>query len=232
MTKRDLQEIEAAISRLSPREKRYLLGRIRDDLGRHPLEIEWNTDAETIVRAIARSNDFTKRGIRGVIAEAALASNVIERLAGWEDRTPPGNHPYDFAIEDGSGTVTIQVKNQRVTAGKPLLGGRKYGDEMFMVETWKSRQGRDASGQETRYYRFGDFDLLAVCLHPSSGSWDRFLFTVANWLLPRGDEGDDRKRIEKLQPVSRNPNNTWTDNLETCIAWFRSGAKGRVWPAS
>ena len=228
MTKRDLQEIEAAISRLSAQEKRYLLSRIRDDLGKHPLELEWNTDAETIVRAIARSNDFTRRGIRGVLAEDALASNVIEQLTGWEYGIPSGNHPYDFAIEDGSGTVTIQAKNQRVKAGKPLLGGRKYGD-VFMVEIWKSRRGRDASGQETRYYRFGDFDLLAVCLHPSTGRWDRFLFTVANWLLPRGDDPD---RIEKFQPVPRSPNEAWTDDLETCIAWFRSGAKGRVWPTS
>ena len=40
----------------------------------------------------------------------------------------------------------------------------------YVAETKRTRGGVDlVTGQKTRPYRFGDFDILAVCLQPSTG---------------------------------------------------------------
>jgi hypothetical protein len=48
---------------------------------------------------------------------------------------------------------------------------------MYAVEVQKTRSG-EKKGQKTRPYRFGDFDILAVNLHPTTGDWKRFVYTV------------------------------------------------------
>jgi hypothetical protein len=94
------------------------------------------------------------------------------------------------------------------------------------VETQKTRAGnRKTTGQKTRPYRFGEFDILAVSMEPATGDWSRFRFTVGNWLLPR-KENDEL--IAVYQPVSRNPNHDWTDSLETAIEWFQSGTRKTI----
>jgi hypothetical protein len=73
----------------------------------------------------------------------------------------------------------------------------------------------------TRPYRFGDFDILAVNMHPSSGNWRNFRYTLASWLLPRlANTG----LIEIFQPVAATPNDVWTDDLGSCLIRFE-GAK-------
>jgi hypothetical protein len=78
----------------------------------------------------------------------------------------------------------------------------------------------------TRPYRFGDFDILAVNLHPATGSWERFAFTVGGWLLPRKT---DPNLIEIFQPVPITPDEYWTDDLSRCIEWFQSGTQQRLY---
>jgi hypothetical protein len=221
-----LSEIEHLVTLLSLEEKRRLIERLRIEVGVHPLEEEWHTNAEVIMNAINKSSDLTKRGIRGILAEASLGTYVIENMEGWKDITPVGDKPFDYGIEDVLGSIRIQVKNQRLEKGIPKLGGKKYGKNMFIVETQKTRGGQSSDGQKTRPYRFGEFDILAVCLHPSTGDWSKFLYTVADWLLPWKD---NHELIQTYQPVPYQPNEAWTDNLETAIAWFRSGEKKKIW---
>ena len=76
--------------------------------------------------------------------------------------------------------------------------------------------------EQTRPYQFGDFDILAVNMHPSAGDWTRFMYTVGSWLLPRTG---DKALIEIMQPVSRTRSDVWTDNMEECVQWFLSGEK-------
>jgi hypothetical protein len=75
------------------------------------------------------------------------------------------------------------------------------------------------AGKATRPYRYGEFDILAVCMEPSHGRWDSFMYIPERWLLPRKQ---DRKLIEILQPVSLEPDNVWTDNFDTAVARFRA----------
>jgi hypothetical protein len=66
-------------------------------------------------------------------------------------------------------------------------------------------------------YRFGEFDILAVNMHPATRDWNAFLFTLSKWLLPRHA---DAALIEIFQPVPDRPNEFWTASLEECLQWL------------
>lgn len=183
------------------------------------MEATLNTKAEVILEALSRASDLTLRGVRGIIAEAVFAVEIAKKLDGWTATTPPGNPSYDVALDDGKGQVRIQVKMQRKLKQQPLV---KNG--MFIVETQKTRSGEKA-GKATRPYGFGDFDILAVCMEPSTRSWTDFRYTLCRWLLPRPD---DSTLLRVLQPVSPTPNGDWTDDLRTCLGWLRSRIRKQI----
>jgi hypothetical protein len=151
---------------------------------------------------------------------------------GWKAAKVIGDQSYDFLIESGPVQIRIQVKLQRKERGEP----KEYAARsraalkcpegtMYVVEVQKTRSG-ERQGQATRPYRFGDFDILAVNLHPATKNWTRFVFTVGNWLLPRAS---DPSLIEIFQPVPLVPDDFWTDDLNRCIDWFLSGSQRRLY---
>jgi hypothetical protein len=229
MAMSQLDEIEQLLARCTVEQRRRIFQRLRAEFPIHALEAKLNTQAEIILEAIDRASDLTLRGIRGVIAEAAFATDVVARLEGWRDITPPGDAPYDFLLDDGHGPVRLQVKLQRQRQQQPMRSEdapRRMGlpPGMFVVEVQRTRGGRDArTGEQTRPYRYGEFDILAVSLHPSTRDWNRFLYTVADSLRPRSDRQD---WIEIYQPVPLHPTSGWTDDLVQCIGWFRSVSRG------
>jgi len=229
-------QIRAVLDSLNADDRRAALASLRRAYPIHRLEVEWNVGADVILEAIARAPDLTQRGVRGVLAEAVCKTEIIDRLDGWQDTTPDGNHPFDFRIRSGDSEVTIQVKLQRKQAGHPMVADQAAGlagTDLYVVETQRTRAGRDRSGASTRPYRFGEFDILAVCMEPATRDWTRFRYTVARWLIPRTD---DPQLIAVYQPVSLGPNDDWTDQLETCLRWLRSGTaktiRGAADPAS
>ncbi len=204
-----------------------VLKALRKETSLHPLEQEWGVPAEAILSAIARATDLTRRGIRGILAESIFEQAVIPILIshGWKCMETVGDKPYDFLIAQGKTRLGIQVKLQRKQRGVPMgypiirretLVGAPT--ELVCVEVQKTRSGQ-AAGKATRPYRFGEFDILAVNLQPSTGDWNRFMFTPASWLLQRKTDPD---LIEIFQPVSLTTDPYWTDNVITCIGWSQN----------
>ncbi len=239
-----LEAIKKLVSECSIDELRALKAHLSTSLP-HPLEIEWGIDAETILSAIRRSSDLTKRGVRGIIAEAVFENEVLSNLMapGWQPASLLGDLPYDALLQKGDLSARIQIKLQRLEKGVPKLYYPRHYPEnsLYVVEVQKTRSGESKtakthSGAEgeiaktvavtvkTRPYRFGDFDILAVNMHPSSGDWKSFRYTLAAWLLPRKDES----LIEIFQPVAAAPNSVWTDDLAICLKWFESAEQRRV----
>jgi hypothetical protein len=134
----------------------------------------------------------------------------------------PGNHAYDYLLQNERDTVRVQVKMQRQKNQRPMMANEAYRHlpaDTFVVE---GARGKDPqTGDDTRPYRYGDFDVLAVSMHPSTNNWDRFIFTVADWLLP----ADRHNCILKFQPVPKQPNHDWTDDFLEVVRWLRSGIK-------
>ena len=143
-----------------------------------------------------------------------------------------GEQSYDFLLEREASQVRVQVKLQRKEGGVPKEYAAKSRAALkcptgtiHVVEVQKTRSG-EVDGQKTRPYRFGDFDILAVNLHTSTGHWERFAFTVGSWLLPRKD---DATLIQIMQPVAVTPDDYWTDDLSRCIEWFLAGTTKRLY---
>jgi len=215
-------EVIRLLERCTPEERVDVFRHLRKEIPIHALETDLNTTAEIILEAISRSNDITQRGIRGIITELEFLTNVLQRLEGWRVVQIIGDAPNDFKIDDGNDEVGIQVKMQRREKGVALVK-----DNRAIVEVQRTRTGKNASGEPTRPYRFGEFDILAVSLHPSTNDWTKFMYTVGTWLLPRPKEPN---LIKVMQPVSLTGDAQWTDNLLTCIGWFRSGEKKTIEP--
>lgn len=224
-----VEEIVRVLDSLPEQDQRAVLAHLRRRYPVHPLELQWGVPAEVILEAIARSPDLSQRGVRGLIAEAYLETHVLPGLQNWQDITQPGNHAFDFELRGpGAATARIQVKSQRKKNGRPMMANEGYrylSSEMFVVETQRTRGGRDSSGADTRPYRFGDFDILAVNMEPSTGRWTDFRYTLERWLLPRDD---DPGLILKFQPVARDVNSDWTDDLGICLDWFMGGEQKRI----
>jgi hypothetical protein len=227
-------EVCSLIEQASEEEQRIILAYLRERVPLHTLEKEWNTTAEEILTAIARSSDLTLRGIRGILAEAVFEKRLLPEVErnGWGAAKIVGDQSYDFLIERGKVRVRIQVKLQRKEQGEPKeyaarsrAALRCPPGKIYVVEVQKTRSGEKA-GEKTRPYRFGDFDILAVNLHPATERWERFAFTVGSWLLPRAREPN---LIEIFQPVPITPDEYWTDDLNHCIEWFLSGTQKQLY---
>jgi hypothetical protein len=181
-----------------------------------------------ILEAVHRAPELTRRMLRGVIADAAFRTYALAALEphGWRNVTPEGNYAYDYKLDDGAGPVTVQVKLQRSVRGSPVvLAGARFGfiESVFMTETQKSRTGTDREDKLTRPYRYGEFDILAVSMQPSTGKWDRYMYTVGRWLRPGKNSGE----VGTLQPVSMQPGEFWTDDFRTAAQWFRTEDGGK-----
>ncbi len=209
----EVEEIRALLAKCSDEQRLEIFQHLRETISIHPFEAAINAKAEVILEALARAPDLTIRGIRGIVGEATFAVEVGSQLKGWNDVTPVGNHSYDAALADAVGTVRVQVKMQRRTKFKPLLRGG-----VGVVEVQRTRSGMKA-GVATRPYRFGEFDILAVCMEPSHGRWNSFLYAPERWLLPRPD---DEKLVMILQPLSLLPDSVWTDDFAQAVRRLRS----------
>jgi hypothetical protein len=227
-----LDTLRNQIDQCTEGEQKILFDYLKAKLPQHSLEEEWGVNAEIILSAISRSSDLTKRGVRGIIAEAVFERQTLAELKGWGAVRFIDDRPYDFLIRsdgDKPREVRIQVKLQRMKTQRPMLASeanRHYPKDMYVVEVQKTRGGIDLqTNEDTRPYRFGEFDVLAVNMHPSTRDWHKFLFTLSQWLLPRTP---DANLIEIFQPIPRSPNTVWTDSLKTCLEWLGLGEEKRI----
>lgn len=225
----EIEEVKRVLG-ICSREQRYEIFKLlRVEFPIHPIEAKYNAEAEVILEAIDRASDLTQRGVKGIIAEAVFATDIVGNLSGWEDITPPGDLSYDFLLKDQVGEVRVQIKMQRKKQGRPMMANEATGlssPAMYVVETQRTRGGTDpVTGQSTRPYRFNEFDILAVSMQPSTNTWNTFMYTVSNWLIPRTDNAF---LLQVYQPVAPTPNDDWTDNFLTVIEWFRSQQPKRV----
>lgn len=159
--------------------------------------------------------------LRGVIADAAFRTFVIPKLqpSGWNDVTPVGNFAFDYRLQDDHGAVSVQVKLQRSARGEPAVQrGARYGfdGDVYITETQKTRTGSKGD-EKTRPYRYGEFDILAVSMQPSTGKWDRYMYAPGRWLLTGRGEGE----MATIQPVAMQPNEFWTDDFCTAAERLR-----------
>lgn len=218
-----VKELLALLDQCSEEQRKAVFAELRKSISIHPVESSLKTSAEIILHAISKDEKgLTFRMLRGVIAEAAFELEVVAHLEHWSALTAQSDKAYDYLLDDGQGSVSVQVKLQRSKEFKPMTArqaNRKFPDDMWVVETQKTRGGKGADDTDTRPYRFGEFDILAVAMQPSTGDWSKFMYCVSTWLRP---DASDRLCINKFQPVAMKPNDIWTANFEECVRRLRS----------
>jgi excisionase family DNA binding protein len=233
-----VERVRQLIQDLTPEEQRELLIYIRSRVQRHPLEQSLNIDAEAVLDAIDRADELIMRNIRGVIAEAAFGRYVLSKLAHYTSHNPAidadkGQYS-DYVLSDQTGYIYVQVKLQRSEQKQPkVLGNGFYAVEVQRTRTGvREVQSEDEEGktitiqEKTRPYRPGQFDILAVCMYPSTNDWGKFLYTLSKWLVRNPK---NKSEIKVIQPVPQKPDNeTWTDNLDTCVQWLRSDVEKTI----
>lgn len=229
MTEAAIAAIHDLLSQCSLAEQETLFRELRQHHQIHEFEGIIGAPAEMILEAVHRAPELTRRMLRGVIADAAFRTFVIPTIlpSGWRDVTPEGNFAFDYKLDDGLGAVTVQVKLQRSEGGKPVVkSGAKYGfvGEVFMTETQKTRTGKDGDENLTRPYKYGEFDVLAVSMQPSTHKWDRYMYTLGRWLLPSKKKAGE---IATMQPVAQQHSDFWTSDFATAATWFRAEDGGR-----
>lgn len=212
----EVAEIQKLLAKCTAEQRKEVFDTLRATIQIHPFESAVNAKAEVILEALARAPDLTIRGIRGIIGEATFAVEVAGKFEGWRDVTPVGNHSYDTALADGTGTVRVQVKMQRRVKFQPLIR-----DGAGIIEVQRTRTGMKG-GEATRPYRFGEFDILAACMEPSHGRWNSFLYVPERWLIPRPE---DSKLVKIMQPVPLKPDGVWTDDFNEAIRRLRGGSE-------
>lgn len=228
MSEETLKAVRELLARCTPEERAAVFRELRATHAIHPYEAAVGAPAEMILEAVHRAPELTRRMLRGVIADAAFRTFVVAALAGrgWKDVTPEGNFAYDYSVDDGLGPITIQVKLQRSERGAPVVkDGKRYGfdGEVFMTETQKTRTGTDGAANQTRPYRYGEFDVLAVSMQPSTGTWDSYMYTLGRWLLPGKTAGE----MATLQPVTKVAGEFWTHDFKVAAQWFREADAGK-----
>ena len=225
----NLDTILTSLRGCSDNEKRVVISELRKSVFIHPLEQSLGVRAEIILEAIHRASDLTQRGVRGLVAELTFVMDVLPLVKGWKIKDLVGNFAYDAVVERGQTSVRIQVKMQRSAKGLPKKSGDRY-----VAEVQKTRSGERA-GEDTRPYRFGDFDLLAVCMRASTGNWHSFMYASADDLvqsrkdarcietmqtLPPHPEDKDPAVAKQLTVHPRSGRDVWTDDLNSALARF------------
>lgn len=215
-----LETVRNLMSQCSPEDRRAVFLELRATHQIHEFEQVIGAPAEMILEAVHRAPELTRRMLRGVVGDAAFRTYVVPALSPtWSDATEEGNFPYDYRMRDALGDVTVQVKLQRSEKGAPVVRRDRYGfgADVFIVETQKTRTGSDGD-EKTRPYRYGEFDVLAVSMQPSTGSWKEFRYTLGRWLIPGKRAGE----IATLQPVAMSRNGYWTYDFSVAAGWFRA----------
>jgi hypothetical protein len=217
-----IDEVRALLERMNDEGRRAVFTMLREDFGisLHQLEKDWGIAAEKILEAIHAAPDLTQRGVRGVLAEAIFRSVVVPTLAGWRSIDIEGDFPYDLLLErdNGEDPLKIQVKNQRKDKGEPKINvplTKKRGFPVYLVETQRTRTGKrtgeDGQTTATRPYRFGEFDVVAVCMQPSCGDWEDFIYCPTHRLLPRPKHPE---LLHTMQPIFTDGTGGWTRSLD------------------
>jgi len=196
---------------------------------------EWKSHAQTILGAI-RASDPTRGGVKGAIAAAFFVDGVMPRVVelGWKRTSEvPREAPFGIAIEKNGLVVRIVIAILQLDAGKPKRQHPRDGQgDRYIVQVQKklSRNhavngGGNAGRHElvepkvlqARAYSFGDFDVLAVNMHPVTRRWTEFRYT---WSTRLSASKDHPLLIATSQLVSLESSSQWTNDFAKCLDWL------------
>jgi hypothetical protein len=191
-------------------------------MARHPLEKKYGLTASELLDAV-EARFRLKVAIEGAVAEFQMAKH-IDRLVGsaverYEQHDLDG-HP-DFSIwrPGRDSPLLAECKNVRESAKKSGEAYRSGGKVVaYKVETQKTRAAK--GDPSSRYYGFGQYHILGVCLGKKTGDWSDFLF-VRTIDLERHADLSQKLAVMQRVPLPDAENLLpWYSDLGKLIAHF------------
>lgn len=166
--------------------------------GGHELEEEFGLSSEEILELIVQRRRLTV-AVRGGVAEVHLGRHLADDPAVRDAEQIDQDGQPDFAVTLQSGRrILVECKN---------VSPNRYADGSPKVEVQKTRSQRDDPAG--RFYRPGQFDVVAACLYPATGNWEfRFKASAA---MDRHEIHPDRLAV--LHRVD----DTWSETLEGAL---------------
>lgn len=175
----------------------------------YPLETEFELSADEILAVIARS-PRCKQMVKGFVAERHLedvlnqlkAEGVVKSV----ERLDADGEP-DFQVKSVAGTSRVECK--MVMSQKPYANG----DLKVDFQRTRNSPGNPLS----RFYKRGDFDIVAACLYNQTKKWEFRYIRTADLPIDQKAGGDCLKKA--LRYPGGLP---WTDSLDRLLSERKS----------
>lgn len=184
----------------------------------HPIEVEMALDPDTLMDLVAKAPRL-KQAVKGWVAEYHLEEilqgmQAREEIQGYSSIEQDGRP--DFEVTHRGRTFTVEVKN--------VMSGNNYFRSKGEARAWKidfQRTRNQLSGTEEngasgksegksgRFYKVGEFDILATALHNQTQRWEYLFIDVEQ--LPRDSTCDGC--IKKSVEVPLTPVGNWRSSL-------------------
>jgi hypothetical protein len=72
-------QVRQILAACTAAQREELIRLLRIEYRVHRIEREWNTSAEVVLEALARSGELTQRMFKGILAEAAFKVEVVDK---------------------------------------------------------------------------------------------------------------------------------------------------------
>lgn len=168
------------------------------DAQKHVLEVEYGLTKDELLDAINR-RFRAKVTLEGAVAEVHLGKHIqhlvdMGVIARFEahDRD---NYP-DYSIylpNNPDKALRVECKNIRNADEAYRKGGEIVA---YKVETQKTRASK--GDKSSRFYSFGQFEILAVCLGKKTHDWTQFMFIESKRLAKHSEY---KKKMAVMQRV-------------------------------
>lgn len=130
----------------------------------HLLENEFELAGDEILEVIARS-PRCKQMVKGFVAEyhleRVLKKLVEEGVLASAERIDADGEP-DFRVTTGDKTLRVECKM--------VMSARPYSNGDLKVDFQRTRNS--PGDPLSRFYKKGDFDIVAACLFNQTGKWE------------------------------------------------------------
>lgn len=183
----------------------------------HPLEKEYGLTKEELLDAINRR--FRARvTLEGAVAEVHLGKQIKALsdkgvITKFEEHDLDGYPDYSIWVPSNpNAKYRIECKNVRDTYEAYRKGGKITA---YKVETQKTRTSK--ADRSSRFYGYGQFEILAVCLGKKTHNWKEFMF-IRSKDLGRHPEYNAKIAVMHEVPLpGSDVKPPWYDTLEDLI---------------
>jgi hypothetical protein len=187
----------------------------------HPLEAQYGLSAHDILDAVG-ARFRLKVALEGAVAEVHLGKIIVDlqtkgAIERFEAHDQDGHPDYTIWTPGGSPSgYRIECKNVR-DHDEAYREARSI--VAWKVETQKTRASQEDPA--SRFYDFGYFDILAVCLGKKTGDWRQMHFAIAKHLAPRAGRPDKLAVFQRVPLPTGQVDHPWFPSLDALLACLR-----------